>query len=111
MAVAKDKMELRESWTFKQGRFRHIMDKQLSFSGKVEVIGAVNLPEKPDVLSNAKHFTLHCTDVRLSIGTQRKHDYQYGELSWCRLILYYSGTKATVTKQPLQGHEFRRVKQ
>ena len=108
VAVVKDRIEIRENWTFESSmRFRHIMDKQLSFSGKFEIVEASDLPIPLNLLSGTD-FIIHGFDIRTSFNSQIAHHYYYAELDTDNLILYDIGRKQQYM-QPTQGHQFRRV--
>ena len=107
--VTKDKIELRESWNFNENRFRHIMDKTLTFSGKYSLLEPVSLPHPPQALQNSSTFTLYCTKIYSSFGSKKQQKHYYGELKEEKLILYYLGSEVQSNMQPKQGHEFRKI--
>lgn len=108
--VVKDKIEIRESWYFHSGRFRHIMDKNLSFSGKYEVQDSSALPALQNTdLASGSNFIIHAYDISTNFGSQIKHHYYYVEFDNTHLILYDIGRKLQY-RQPNQGHEFTKRK-
>ena len=107
--VTKDKIELREAWNFGENRFRHIMDKSLTFSGKYTLLEPVSLPQTPQILQNSSNFTLYCTKISSSFGSKKEQNYYYGQLTEDQLIIYYLGSKIQSNLQPKQGHEFRKI--
>ena len=108
VAVVKDKIEIRESWYFHSGRFRHIMDENLSFSGKYEVLDNSSLPTLKDIdLISGSDFIIHAYDIATNFGSQIQHHYYYVEFDDNHLILYNIGRQLQY-RQPNQGHEFTR---
>ena len=106
VAVVKDKIEIRESWYFHSGRFRHIMDKNLSLSGKYEVLDNSLLPTLKDIdLISGSDFIIHAYDISTNLGSHIQHHYYYVEFDGTYLILYDIGRKLQYI-QPNQGHEF-----
>lgn len=106
VAVVKDKIEIRENWYFHSGRFRHIMDTDLSFSGKYEVLksSSLSMLKEPDLISGSE-FIIHAYDVSTNFGSQIQHQYYYVEFDGTHLILYDIGRQLQY-RQPNQGHEF-----
>ena len=106
VAVVKDRIEIRENWYFGSGRFRHIMDTDLSFSRKYEVLKSSSLSKLKDLdLISGSEFIIHAYDISTNFDSQIQHQYYYVEFDGTHLILYDIGRKLQYT-QPNQGHEF-----
>jgi hypothetical protein len=110
VAVVKNKIEVRENWNFGSGRFRHIMDESLSFSGKFEILdlGSWSSPKNIDLIPGSD-FIIHGYKIMANAGFQIPHHYYYVEFDGDHLILYDIGRKLE-SKQPTQGHEFVKTK-
>jgi len=107
-----------ETWMLRpDGTFRHIMSKDLWFTGKWEIVEGISVGPKGGVVAAPEHpyFVLHTTRVRGSIPTlKRKHDWFVG--TWLDgrrgLILYYVGQRweRSHRNSLKQAHRFEAVR-
>ena len=106
--IAKTPIELRETWHFTEDRFRHIMDKSLSFSGKFSLHPPLPLFTKQKLI-NGTQYLLVGENVRSSIPSiKREFDYYHIEITNKQLLVFYLGTSKEISDLPPQAHLFER---
>ena len=97
--------DLVENFTFKESKYRRVMDTNLSFSAKYEILA----PIFTETFIDGTPFLLRATNVVSSIpGIQRPEEFFHGEISSEGLILFLIGSKLKRDKLPSQGHEYEK---
>ena len=108
MPIAKSPIDLVENWNFTGTRYRRVMDRSLSFSGRF-TIEAPLTKKVPSSELGGTRFLLVGHKVRSSIpGIKRPNDYFHGELKGNRLLLFYLGATKDYKRRPSQGHLYEK---
>jgi hypothetical protein len=99
--------KVRERWHFgRDGRFRHVMSRELGFSGRyfIETAPVVDWQGLP----GGERFLLRAVDVKSTVpGIERAEEFFLG-VSGEELSLFYLGQSKELSTAPSQGHVFRR---
>ena len=102
--ITPEPLELVESWSFRKGSYRRIMDKNLSFSAKYSVYKA----PYPQKAIEGTPFLLRAQNVVSSVpGIRRAEEFFYGEVAQDRVVFFYLGQNFA-DPSPKQGHLLER---
>lgn len=106
--IVYEPLELPKSWRFTNGRYKRVMDKQLSFSAQFE-IGPLKANLKPKADLSGSWGLMEASNVVSTIpGIRRQNDYFTVLLTNDTLTIWYLGPNSYRLKLPSQAERYVR---